>query len=719
MLTVTLSVLLSLLSNTNSQIIPLRFDLAINRLLQYQHFSLANLIKDVDYNLTPEQMLEYMSLSLSNNETSPCERDFEITLQAALNRHTWALKVFDAWGKPLPSGILKGNVYWVGNYDECIRPMYDSANKSFISQPFNTQHCTLVPPASQSNSNSISNSIASLVFGLCVPSSCDKQSVASLIHTLFEQNNITQDNLVCSNDPPNGQKGLTNGAIVTIVILSLLGLLVLIGTIIDLILMSKLNSVGNLTIHNDAYNQDEGEMTSQPESRVTSKYFSLNLTSRTVFLADFSALKSLRRIFTIKEKSSGDKNDSFLFINGIRVLSLFWIIIAHSLLYGLSYTSNVTDILISKRNIAFQLVSSAQFSVDTFFVLSGFLTAILFVRHVKKEGKLSFRLMFLYYIHRYIRLTPAFLLMVLVSINLTPYFGQGPVYPIEQGFESKGCRTRYWWTSILYVGNIVRPDDMCLNIAWYLHNDMQFHWIAPLTLIPFTLGRKTLSFIIATLFVFVGIGSILSILLYYPNMSLNDPTGLTNNGGGGPTFYKTVYVTPWCRISAYAVGLLTGYIIIITGRQDRINRCSKIIGTILVIIICLACLFTTYPDSIHVPGLSRPVIVAYVSLSRTFWSIVIGWLLFLCSTNQGGIVNEILSWPIWIPLARLNYSCYLVHTMILHIIIFNQTMPFYYQGHLVINNFIAHIFFSYVAAILVAIFFETPFFIVEKKLFKR
>ncbi|CAF1679138.1 unnamed protein product, partial [Didymodactylos carnosus] len=88
MLTVTLSVLLSLLSNTNSQIIPLRFDLAINRLLQYQHFSLANLIKDVDYNLTPEQMLEYMSLSLSNNETSPCERDFEITLQAALNRHT-------------------------------------------------------------------------------------------------------------------------------------------------------------------------------------------------------------------------------------------------------------------------------------------------------------------------------------------------------------------------------------------------------------------------------------------------------------------------------------------------------------------------------------------------------------------------------------------------------------------------------------------------------
>ncbi|CAF1430753.1 unnamed protein product [Rotaria sordida] len=698
MLTITLFLLFSILLNTNSQFIPLRFDLAIDHLRQYQYFSSSNLIKDVEYNLTPEQMLEYMSLLLLNNKTSRCEQDFELILRAAIEKDTWAIKVLDAWGKPLPSGILKGNVYWVGNYDECIQPMYNPANKSFISQPFNTQHCTFKPTASRSNSNSM----RSLVFGLCVPSSCDRQSLISLIHILFKKINITQDNLVYSKDPPNGQKGLTNGAITTIVILSLLGLLVLIGTIIDLFLMSKLDSIDNLTIYNAAYNHlvNDGEMTGQTESRRILRYFSLNRTSRIVFLAEFSALKSLRRIFTLEEKTSDDKNESFLFINGIRVLSLFWIIIAHSVLFGLSYTSNVTDILVSTRNIAFQLISSAQFSVDTFFVLSGFLTAILFIRQMKKEKNLSFRLMFLYYIHRYIRLTPGFLLMILVSINLTPYFGRGPVYPIEQGFESKG--------------NIVRPDDMCLNIAWYLHNDMQFHWIAPLTLIPFALERKTLSFLIVTLFVFVGIGSTLGIILYYPNMSLNDPTALTDNGG--PSFYKMVYIKPWCRISAYSIGLLTGYIVIITGRQYRINRYSKIIVTILIIVIALACLFTTHPNSIHVPGLSRSEIVAYISLSRTFWSIVIGWLLFVCSTNQGGIVNKILSWPIWTPLARLNYSCYLVHSMILHIIIFNQTMPFYYQGHLVINNFISHIFFSYVAAILVSIFFETPFFIIEKKI---
>ena len=46
---------------------------------------------------------------------------------------------------------------------------------------------------------------------------------------------------------------------------------------------------------------------------------------------------------------------------------------------------------------------------------------------------------------------------------------------------------------------------VCLGIAWYLHNDMQFHWIAPLALIPFVLGRKAISFIMATIFVLIGI----------------------------------------------------------------------------------------------------------------------------------------------------------------------------------------------------------------------
>jgi ABC-type uncharacterized transport system permease subunit len=87
----------------------------------------------------------------------------------------------------------------------------------------------------------------------------------------------------------------------------------------------------------------------------------------------------------------------------------------------------------------------------------------------------------------------------------------------------------------------------------------------------------------------------------------------------------------------------------ITGHQYRINKYIKILGSFLSIFVGLMCLFVAYPDSIRVPGLSRSAIVAYVSLSRPLWSIVIGWIIFLCCINQGGIINNILAWSIWSP----------------------------------------------------------------------
>jgi len=160
-------------------------------------------------------------------------------------------------------------------------------------------------------------------------------------------------------------------------------------------------------------------------------------------------------------------------------------------------------------------------------------------------------------------------------------------------------------------------------------------------------------------------------------------------------------------------------ILINFGRRYRLNRNIKIFGTIITIVFGLICLFTPYPDCLLASGLSRPIVIAYQSLSRTFWSIIIGWILFLCSIHQGGLVERILSWSIWDPLARLNYSCYLVHSIVVRTMVLSQRMPFYYQAHLVVNNFVSHIFFSYAAAIVVTIFFETPFFIIEKKLLKR
>jgi hypothetical protein len=123
------------------QTIPLRYDVAINYLKQLQHPNFIDLVDDVStYSITHDKMSSYLS-SVSNNGTTQCENDFAIIIERVLKRDMWALKTIDAWGKPLPSGILKGNLYWVGDYDECLHPMYLPNNKSFVSQPFDTQYC--------------------------------------------------------------------------------------------------------------------------------------------------------------------------------------------------------------------------------------------------------------------------------------------------------------------------------------------------------------------------------------------------------------------------------------------------------------------------------------------------------------------------------------------------------------------------------------------------
>ncbi|CAF1063415.1 unnamed protein product [Rotaria sp. Silwood1] len=257
--------------------------------------------------------------------------------------------------------------------------------------------------------------------------------------------------------------------------------------------------------------------------------------------------------------------------------------------------------------------------------------------------------MVLYYVHRYMRLTPAFLLVVLVSINLTPYFGNGPLFPSEQGFETPLCRSRYWWTSILYIGNIVQPDHMCLTVSWYLHNDMQFHWIAPLALIPFVLGRKRIGVMVGVIFVLISIGSISGTLIRYPYMV--NGTLQPANRAANPTFINAIYYPPWCRISPYAIGLIVGFIIINTGRTCPLRMRTKLIGTSIAFAISFACIFIMFADSVLRNGLSPKVHIAYQTLSRPLWSLAIGWMIFLCSTDQGGIVNTILSWPIWAPLS--------------------------------------------------------------------
>lgn len=101
---------------------------------------------------------------------------------------------------------------------------------------------------------------------------------------------------------------------------------------------------------------------------------------------------------------------------------------------------------------SFLIVTNALFAVDSFFVLSGMLTSYLFIRELNKPGaKLTVLFMVKYYFHRFWRLTPPYMIILMISANLSRYFGDGPFFP-KDGFEYNMCKDK-WWTNLLYINN--------------------------------------------------------------------------------------------------------------------------------------------------------------------------------------------------------------------------------------------------------------------------
>lgn len=135
-----------LTSETTSRTMPIRFETAIRQIQEWYASYPNNVLGLVNVPLSSvrENFLFRTHDFSETNATTTCKQDLQVLITAASEHQLWAMKVLDAWGKPLPSGVLTGNIYWLGNYDECLHPLYQNGNKSFVRQPINTQYCKFI-----------------------------------------------------------------------------------------------------------------------------------------------------------------------------------------------------------------------------------------------------------------------------------------------------------------------------------------------------------------------------------------------------------------------------------------------------------------------------------------------------------------------------------------------------------------------------------------------
>ncbi|KAG5347326.1 NRF6 protein, partial [Acromyrmex charruanus] len=425
----------------------------------------------------------------------------------------------------------------------------------------------------------------------------------------------------------------------------------------------------------DVENAVEMQMTDLSSSRKKSRIGNV--------LMCFSVYTSTKMIFNTKLGT-----EEITVVHGIRFLIMVWAIIFHSIFFSIEYADNKIQILRLTESLPIQMFSNGTVAVDTYFFLS-FLLAYTYLKNKidKKQinpinYKEKINKYFVIIMKRYIRLTPAYIIMIgLTQLSSAWYDKNSPFYVEERPHET--C-AKYWWRNVLYINNLFGHKQMCLFWSWYLSNDMQFYIIGLALLILSTVYFYVAVVILGTLLISSVIlsGYISYIYEYVP--TLDEQYRLLD----------VFYFPPWIRIGPYIIGMITGYII------RRFNK--KIVLKKNIVILCwtlgAACnilvLFGVYKTKISV--LSAAI---YVALSRTVWAIGIAWIVIMCYTEHGDIVKKFLSCKIWIPFSRLTYCAYLINPFIIYSIHLHSETSVHFElvsisvmstGCLVITYFCAY-----------------------------
>ena len=107
----------------------------------------------------------------------------------------------------------------------------------------------------------------------------------------------------------------------------------------------------------------------------------------------------------------------------------------------------------------------------------------------------------------------------------------------------------------------------------------------------------------------------------------------------------------------------------------------------------------------------------YNGFAKISWGLSVAWVILACTKGAGGLVNSILSWSAWVPLARVQYCVYLLHRTIIYILNSWVEDKVRYSHTVFATQFIAVLGIATFAAFVFVILFEAPIVQLEKLLF--
>jgi len=105
------------------------------------------------------------------------------------------------------------------------------------------------------------------------------------------------------------------------------------------------------------------------------------------------------------------------------------------------------------------MIYGAEYAVDVFFWMSGFLMTYLFVGQLARKKTMSYFDWFMVYFHRFYRILPPYMFTLFFIWSYNKYMGYGPQWIYGDAISGLNACKDYWWTNMLFLNNFIPDGD--------------------------------------------------------------------------------------------------------------------------------------------------------------------------------------------------------------------------------------------------------------------
>uniref|UniRef100_A0A3P9K6D5 O-acyltransferase like protein-like n=1 Tax=Oryzias latipes TaxID=8090 RepID=A0A3P9K6D5_ORYLA len=624
----------------------------------------------------------------------------------------YAVRMYDAFGK-MGSNVEAGNVNQPGAPQQC---------RSAVGPTFSGKYCQVF----------LRQGAVQYFVGICVPDSCGEEDVETLVMQSKLQiheksmvpplspilNNQSAQEMImthCSSDrnAPDASDITCLFVCCMMIAVPLAATLFTairkmeqsnkVNTPVDISSSNSLNFYGTMMTNGTTHSEMNGRTTEQNYSTPSMLCFPQSCVYGC--LQAFSLQNTSQSIFN---SSSSSTHGGYSSLNGIRVLSLLWIICGHSAQFPV--INNLDNYKTWRRTVESSSVYVLTISgpvflaVDSFLLLGGLLSARSLLSSIDKaEDKLSASLVAKYLFKRIKRIQPLHVFTMCLTISLISLVPWGPYwFPFIDTMMD--CKS-YWWGNLLLITNLIPVHDICIPWTWYLSLDFQCYTTTPLLVFFYRLNKRVFAIVAGSLLLLTTVASaVVTALLRLP---VFQPSTMTSEN-----YVLDYYVKPYTRYGPFLIGIMTGIHLRTKKKLLLRQKWQAALGwfcclSVMALLVGLAYILRETPAYPSLPH------ALYQALHRPLWALSVSWIILACEEGYGGFVTNLLSLKFWVPLSNISFACYLVHPIFIILYSGLQETPIHYTDMNFMYLFFGHLVLTLALSYVLSLLVEKPYLLLK------